>query len=83
MLMNSVCPSGSVPILQQEVAAFTAETYGLCTAPDQLWMGRDGFLRFCVLRFKRPMHYRYTTIPEASYRIRTRIGGLEILCPFH
>ena len=37
--------------------------------------------RTCISRVKSPLHNRFATYPDVSYRIRTRIGGLEVLCP--
>ena len=39
--------------------------------------------RTCLERIKSPSHDRFATCPYVSYRTRTCIGGLEILCPFH
>ena len=39
--------------------------------------------RTCVSRVKSPVHSRFATYPDVSYRARTCIGGLEIPCPFH
>ena len=38
--------------------------------------------RTCVSRVKSPVHSRFATYPDVSYRIRTCIGGLEVPCPF-
>ena len=46
---------------------------------------KDGYdrSRTCVSRVKSPVHSRFATYPDVSYRARTCIGGLEIPCPFH
>ena len=40
-------------------------------------------LHSCVSRVKSPVHSRFATYPDVSYRTRTCIGGLEVPCPFH
>ena len=44
---------------------------------------KDGYdrSRTCVSRVKSPVHSRFATYPDASYRTRTCIGGLEVPCP--
>ena len=45
---------------------------------------RNGYdrSRTCVSRVKSPVHSRFATYPDVSYRTRTCIGGLEVPCPF-